>query len=34
MDVKKVLSSIEFRHPGEPEYLQAVKEVLLSIEEE
>ena len=34
MDVKKVLSDLEFRHPGEPEYLQAVKEVLLSIEEE
>lgn len=34
MDVKKLLSDLEFRHPGEPEYLQAVKEVLLSIEEE
>ena len=33
MDVKKVLSDLEFRHPGEPEYLQAVKEFLLAQDE-
>jgi len=34
MDVKKILADLEAKHPGELEYLQAVKEVLLSIEEE
>lgn len=34
MDVNKIMQDLEHRHPGELEYLQAVKEVLLSIEEE
>lgn len=34
MDVKKILADLECKHPGELEYLQAVKEVLLSIEDE
>ena len=34
MDVKKIMQELEHKHPGELEYLQAVKEVLLSIEEE
>ena len=33
MDIKKVLSDLEKRNPGETEFLQAVKEVLESIEE-
>lgn len=31
MEVEKFMQALEHRHPGEPEYLQAVKEVLLSI---
>jgi len=34
MDVNKILQDLERKHPGELEYLQAVKEVLLSIEDE
>lgn len=34
MDVKKIMQDLECKHPGELEYLQAVREVLLSIEEE
>ena len=30
MNVEKILSDLEAKHPGEKEYLQAVKEVLLS----
>ncbi len=33
MKTDDILRSLEARHPGEQEYLQAVKEVLLSIEE-
>ena len=33
MNIKDIMASLEAKHPGEPEYLQAVHEVLLSIEE-
>ncbi len=33
MDINKIMTSLEAKHPGELEYLQAVKEVLLSIED-
>ena len=33
MDIKQIMASLEAKHPGESEYLQAVKEVLISIEE-
>jgi glutamate dehydrogenase (NADP+) len=33
MDIDKLLHSLEAKHPGEHEYLQAVHEVLMSIEE-
>ncbi len=33
MNVEKIMSNLEKRHPGEVEYLQAVREVLESIEE-
>jgi len=33
MKVKEILAELEKKHPGEPEYHQAVKEVLESIEE-
>ncbi len=33
MEVKKIIQSLELKHPGEAEYLQAVQEVLESIEE-
>ncbi len=33
MKTEVILSALEAKHPGEKEYLQAVKEVLLSIEE-
>ena len=33
MNIQKIMSSLEAKHPGELEYLQAVKEVLLSIED-
>ncbi|MDR1407358.1 MAG: NADP-specific glutamate dehydrogenase [Tannerella sp.] len=32
MDTRTILSALEAKHPGEQEYLQAVREVLLSIE--
>jgi glutamate dehydrogenase (NADP+) len=31
MDINKILSDLEAKHPGEKEYLQAVKEVLLCV---
>ena len=34
MEVKKVLSDLKRRFPNEPEYHQAVEEVLTTIEEE
>ena len=33
MKTEVILSALEAKHPGEKEYLQAVKEVLLSIED-
>lgn len=33
MKIDNILSALEAKHPGEAEYLQAVKEVLVSIEE-
>lgn len=33
MDINKIVSSLEAKHPGEKEYLQAVKEVLISVED-
>lgn len=33
MNINKIMSALEARHPGESEYLQAVKEVLVSIED-
>ena len=33
MNVEKIMNSLEKKHPGEKEYLQAVREVLESIEE-
>lgn len=33
MKVNEILARLEAKHPGEKEYLQAVKEVLLSVEE-
>src|SRR5574344_815239 len=32
MDINKIMTSLEAKHPGELEYLQAVREVLISIE--
>lgn len=31
MDINKIITDLEAKHPGEKEYLQAVKEVLLSV---
>lgn len=33
MEVSKILNDLERRHPGEKEYLQAVSEVLMSVED-
>lgn len=33
MDISNILSTLEAKHPGEPEYIQAVREVLISIED-
>ena len=33
MNIQNIMTSLEAKHPGESEYLQAVKEVLLSIED-
>ena len=33
MEINKIMAQLEAKHPGEKEYLQAVKEVLLSIED-
>ncbi|MCM1519324.1 MAG: NADP-specific glutamate dehydrogenase [Lachnoclostridium sp.] len=33
MDINNILSSLEAKHPGEKEYLQAVREVLLCVED-
>lgn len=34
MNIEKIMQSLEAKHPGEKEYLQAVHEVLMTIEEE
>ena len=33
MEVEKIMQQLEQKHPGELEYLQAVKEVLISIQD-
>ena len=33
MEVEKLMTNLERKHPGEPDYLQAVKEVLLSVQD-
>ena len=33
MNINEIMSALEAKHPGEKEYLQAVKEVLMSVEE-
>ena len=33
MDINKIMADLEAKHPGENEFLQAVKEVLLSVED-
>ena len=33
MDINNIMTSLEAKHPGEKEYLQAVREVLMSVEE-
>ncbi len=33
MDINKIMNSLEAKHPGEKEYLQAVREVLMSVED-
>lgn len=33
MNIERIMASLEAKHPGESEYLQAVKEVLISIED-
>ncbi len=33
MDINSIMTSLEAKHPGEKEYLQAVKEVLMSVED-
>ena len=33
MEVKKIMQDLEQKHPGESEFLQAVKEVLLSVKD-
>ena len=33
MKTEEIIQSLELKHPGEPEYIQAVREVLMSIED-
>ena len=33
MKIETIMANLEAKHPGEKEYLQAVREVLMSIEE-
>jgi glutamate dehydrogenase (NADP+) len=33
MEVEKIMQELERKHPGESEFLQAVKEVLISIKD-
>ena len=32
MNINNIMADLERRHPGEKEYLQAVREVLISVE--
>ena len=34
MEIEKIMQDLEKKHPGESEYLQAVKEVLISVKDE
>lgn len=33
MEVEKIMQALEQKHPGESEYLQAVREVLISVKD-
>ena len=33
MNTQKIMADLEAKHPGESEFLQAVREVLLSVED-
>ena len=33
MDINIIMNALEAKHPGEKEYLQAVKEVLICVED-
>ena len=33
MNIQEIMTGLEAKHPGEKEYLQAVKEVLLCVED-
>ncbi|MBQ9499887.1 MAG: glutamate dehydrogenase, partial [Bacteroidaceae bacterium] len=33
MNIEKIMANLQAKHPGELEYLQAVREVLISIED-
>ena len=33
MEIDKIMQDLEKKHPGESEYLQAVKEVLISVKD-
>ena len=33
MNVNKIMAELERKHPGESEYLQAVREVLMTVED-
>ena len=33
MEVEKIMQQLEHKHPGELEYLQAVREVLVSVKD-
>ena len=33
MEVEKIMQALEQKHPGEAEYLQAVREVLVSVKD-
>lgn len=33
MEINKIMTELEAKHPGEKEYLQAVREVLMSVQD-
>ena len=33
MDINQIMANLEAKHPGEKEYLQAVREVLMSVQD-